>query len=128
MTQTPAQELRAASTLLRERATQVRRLMTTIPGPPYPTAAAFLEALSRRFPVATALGDHIASWTPEAAEAVAAQLELAARIAEHHPIDPAYAGMPEWRYCTTCQDEEPECVQTVTAALAIARATAKDPA
>lgn len=118
---TPAETISAAAALLREWAVQIRRLMAATPGPPYPTAAAFLEALGRQFPVSTALGDHIASWTPDMADLHADLLETAAKLAKAHPQDRGFTGLPDYRYCTTCDDEQTECIAITDKALAIAQ-------
>lgn len=53
---------------------------------------------------------------------LAAWLEFAATVAREHPQDPEYAGLPEARFCTECQDEETTCVAFVAVALEMARA------
>ena len=57
-----------------------------------------------------------------AAEPLASWLESAAWVAGEHPQDPDYAGLPDTRFCNTCQDEETTCVAFVAGALAVARA------
>ncbi|MBN6054555.1 hypothetical protein JYK22_21615, partial [Nonomuraea sp. RK-328] len=57
-----------------------------------------------------------------AREPLAAWLESAARVAREHPQDPDYAGLPDFRFCDTCRDEETDCVAFVDGALAVARA------
>lgn len=58
---------------------------------------------------------------PLLAEPLAAWLEWAADIARDHPWDPDYDGMPDLRWCTSCQNEETSCVAAVDRALTVAR-------
>ena len=67
-------------------------------------------------------GEYIAAMDPTAGLALAAWLDWAANIARDHPWDPDYAGMPDLRWCTECQDEETSCVAAVDHALTVARA------
>jgi len=57
-----------------------------------------------------------------AREPLASWLESAAWVAREHPQDPNYAGLPDTKFCTTCNDEETACVSYVAGALAVARA------
>lgn len=72
---TPAEEIRQAAVAITLGAEYARKAMRAVPGPPYPTADAFREALSRQFPTSWGMAQHVARWTPEAAQAVAALLE-----------------------------------------------------
>ncbi|MEV0382342.1 hypothetical protein [Nonomuraea sp. NPDC050643] len=54
-------------------------------------------------------------------EPLASWLESAAWVAREHPQDPDYAGLPETKFCTECNDEETTCVAFVDHALAVAR-------
>jgi hypothetical protein len=56
-----------------------------------------------------------------AREPLASWLESAARVAREHPQDPDYAGLPDTKFCTACNDEETTCVAFVDGALAVAR-------
>ena len=55
-------------------------------------------------------------------EPLASWLESAAWVAQEHPQDPDYAGLPDTRFCTTCQDEATTCVAFVAGALAVVEA------
>ena len=66
--------------------------------------------------------DWIALASPALAEPLASWLESAAQVAQEHPQDPDYAGRPDTRFCTTCQDEETTCVSFVAGALAVVEA------
>jgi hypothetical protein len=51
--------------------------------------------------------------------------EVAATVDDHEP-SAAYAGMPEIRWCLGCQAEECDALQVIDAALAVARAAARE--
>lgn len=72
-------------------------------------------------PIDGATAEWMALANPLLAEPLASWLESAARVAREHPQDPEYAGLPDTRFCTTCQDEETTCVAFVAGALAVAR-------
>lgn len=75
--------------------------------------------------VAEGVGEPYAAWmvlaSPALAEPLASWLESAAWVAREHPQDPEYAGLPNTKFCTACQDEETTCVSFIADALAVAR-------
>lgn len=60
--------------------------------------------------------------SPALAEPLASLLEDLRRLAVTHRADPGYAGMPEHRWCTGCQDEECDALQLLDRAREVVQA------
>lgn len=117
-TETPASELRRAATLLAERVADFRREAKS--SYYWRGFAEYGHGVDNAMGGA---GGRLAMlFTPEAAEALASWLETATRIARAHAQASDYEGLPEFRYCLECRDEETDCVQVIDGALAVARA------
>jgi hypothetical protein len=126
-TETPADEMREAVIRLREHlvpAVTARVLkhsaVVAICGNHDPLAQTCLHC--ELFDVRDRMLAVLVATLLNAREPLASWLEEAARVAREHPQDPDYAGLPDTKFCTACNDEETTCVAFVDGALAVARA------
>jgi hypothetical protein len=138
---TPAEELRAAATTLREtaaKATEGPWKASPVWSPRSHCRSAVYSYAHRTgtaesIVVASGLKDRaggiaepgnavwIALAHPGLAEPLAAWLESAALLARTHKTDPAYEAENSFRWCLECNNEECEALQHIDKALAVAR-------